>query len=69
MSASVTNVFPCCDRFDVVEYGNGWAYEVRDAESGQSFWVQDQDADELKAQSNNFTRAETLDDYMDVLGA
>ncbi len=63
-----TAVFPCCKRYDVVEYGNGAAYEVREAESGLSFWVQDDDAAKLKRDSNNFTVASVLDDYIDSIG-
>jgi hypothetical protein len=63
-----TAVFPCCKRYDVVEYGNGAAYEVREAESGLSFWVQDDDAIRLKRDSNNFTVASVLDDYIDSIG-
>lgn len=61
--------FPCCDRFDVIEYGNGAAYDVREVESGLSFWVQDDDATELKRASHNFTIASVLDDYLDALGS
>lgn len=63
-----TATFPCCERFDVVEYGNGAAYEVRECVSGLSFWVQDDDATRLKRDSANFTRASVLDDYIDTLG-
>lgn len=64
-----TACFPCCERYDVVEYGNGAAYEVREAESGLSFFVQDDAATRLKRESANFTRASVLDDYIDTLGA
>lgn len=64
-----TATFPCCSRYDVVEYGNGAAYEVREAESGLSFFVQDDDATRLKRDSHNFTIASVLDDYIDTLGA
>lgn len=63
-----TATFPCCDRYDVVEFGNGTAYEVREVVSGLSFWVQDDDATKLKRDSANFTRASVLDDYIDTLG-
>lgn len=61
--------FPCCERFDVIEFGKGAAYEVREAESGLSLWVQGDDAIELKRASRNFTIASVLDDYIDTLGA
>lgn len=63
-----TSVFPCCERYDVVEFNNGAAYEVREAVSGLSFWVQDSDATKLKRDSANFTRASVLDDYIDSIG-
>lgn len=63
-----TATFPCCERYDVVEFGNGTAYEVRECVSGLSFFVQDADATRLKRDSANFTRASVLDDYIDTLG-
>lgn len=64
-----TACFPCCGRYDVIEFGHGAAYEVREAESGLSFWVQDSDATQLKHDSRNFTDVRVLDDYIDTLGA
>jgi hypothetical protein len=63
-----TACFPCCERYDVVEYGHGAAYEVREAVSGLSFFVQDGDARRLKRDSHNFTLSSVLDDYIDTLG-
>lgn len=63
-----TATFPCCERYDVVEYGHGAAYEVREAVSGLSFFVQDDDARRLKRDSHNFTLSSVLDDYIDTLG-
>lgn len=63
-----TATFPCCERYDVVEYGNGAAYEVREAVSGLSFWVQGDDATQLKRDTRNFTLSGVLDDYIDTFG-
>lgn len=63
-----TSVFPCCERYDVVEFGHGAAYEVREAVSGLGFWVQGDDATKLKHDSRNFTDVRVLDDYIDTIG-
>ncbi len=63
-----TSVFPCCERYDVVEFGNGAAYEVREVVSGMSFFVQDDNATKLKRDSRNFTDVRVLDDYIDTIG-
>lgn len=63
-----TATFPCCERYDVVEYGHGAAYDVREVVSGLSFWVQGNDATQLKRDTRNFTIASVLDDYIDTLG-
>jgi hypothetical protein len=69
MMFQVTALFPCCERYDVVEFGHGTAYTVREVVSGLSFFVQDGEATKLKRDSANFTRASVLDDYIDTIGA
>lgn len=64
----VTALFPCCERYDVVEFGHGTAYTVREVVSGLSFFVQDSDAIQLKRDSANFTNVRVLDDYIDTIG-
>lgn len=56
------------DKYLVTSYGNGWAYEVECAQTGYSFWVQDHDADELRASSNDFEDTWVLSEMMSVLG-
>ncbi len=68
MMFQVTALFPCCERYDVVEFGHGTAYTVREVVSGLSFFVQDSEAIQLKRESANFTRASVLDDYIDTIG-
>jgi hypothetical protein len=38
-----------CERWRVDSHGNGWAYEVHHKPSGRSFWLQDSDATEWRA--------------------
>jgi hypothetical protein len=68
MMFQVTALFPCCERYDVVEFGHGTAYTVREVVSGLSFFVRDREAIQLKRDSANFTRASVLDDYIDTIG-
>jgi hypothetical protein len=56
------------DKYFITEYGNGWAYEVECAETGYSFWVQDQDADDLRTSTNDFEDTYVLSEMMSVLG-
>lgn len=63
-----TATFPCCERYDVVEYGNGAAYHVQEAISLMSFFLQGDDAARLKRDSRNFTDVRVLDDYLDAIG-
>lgn len=55
-------------RFHVQEHGNGWAYTVTDQETGDSFFVQDEDAAQLQHESDDFCDEEVLGNYMDGLG-
>ena len=55
-------------RYHVAEHGNGWAYTVTDQETGDSFFVQDEDAAQLQHESDDFCDEEVLGNYMDGLG-
>lgn len=57
------------DRYEVYSHGNGWAYEVCDVHTGYSFWVQDDDAEELRIATENFEDLSCVPDYMEALGA
>lgn len=54
-------------RYHVAEHGNGWAYTVTDQETGDSFFVQDEDAAQLQHESDGFCDEEVLGNYMDGL--
>ena len=41
-------------RYIVASYGNGWAYNVTDQETGEEFFVQDHDAQQLQEESKHF---------------
>ncbi len=53
-------------KFSVTSHGNGWAYEVTERSTGDSFWVQDHDADQLQADTNDFEWTEPLFEYLEA---
>lgn len=55
-------------RYLITSHGNGWAYEVTCQESGDSFWVQDYDAEVLQGETADFTNEDVLDAWMYVRG-
>ena len=63
-----TNEYPTADgRYYIKSYGNGWAYEVRCPVTGDSFWMQDDDAQKLRDATNNFEDIKAIDDIMEAL--
>lgn len=59
-----TAQWPTADgRYYVESYGNGWAYQVTDRQTGQSFWVQDADAAQLQEETQDFAYTATLENY------
>jgi len=57
------------DKYLITSYGNGWAYEVRCAETDYSFFVQDHEADDLQQATNDFENTDCLSEYMSVCGS
>ena len=57
------------DKYLITSYGNGWAYEVRCAETDYSFFVQDHEADDLQQATNDFENTDCLSEYMSVHGS
>ena len=49
-------------------HGNGWAYTITDQETGDSFFVQDEEAAHVQHETDNFTDEEALGNFMDGLG-
>jgi len=65
----ITNTFVTADnRYHVESLGNGWAYNVTDQKTGESFFVQDHDAEQLERDSDYFECTNVLANYMEVLG-
>ena len=56
------------NRYLVTSYGNGWAYSITDQETGEEFFVQDDSAAQLQADTDNFENEHVLADYMDAIG-
>lgn len=50
-------------RYLVKSHGNGWAYEVTDQDTGETIWVQDDDAQTLQSHCSNFDNEAALSDY------
>jgi hypothetical protein len=56
-----TNEFKTPDnKYTVISYGNGWAYEVLD-KAGDGFFVQDDEASQLQAETEDFTNTIPID--------
>jgi len=55
-------------RYIVASYGNGWAYNVTDQDTGEEFFVQDHDAQQLQEESNHFENEDVLAQYLEALG-
>lgn len=54
-------------KYSVISHGNGWAYEVICQTTMDSFWVQDDDACQLQADTNNFENTDAIANYMEAL--
>ena len=63
MYAFVTND----GRYHVEVHGNGWAYADTDQSTGESLWVQDQDADQLQQDTADFADTQKLDAYFECM--
>lgn len=51
------------NKFHVISHGNGWAYEITDQATGETIWVQDDDAAQLQANTDNFESEIAIDQY------
>ena len=59
-----TNAFPTASgRYLIESYGNGWAYEITEQETGATIFVQDDSAAAVQFQTNNFEDESVLADY------
>ena len=64
---SMTYTTQTC-KYHVQEHGNGWAYTVTDQTTGENFFVQDEAADTLQAESDDFANEDVLAQYMEAMG-
>jgi hypothetical protein len=55
-------------KYHVQEHGNGWAYTVTDQTTNESFFVQDEAADTLQTESDDFANEDVLAQYMEAMG-
>ena len=64
-----SRTFETADGKYVIEsYGNGWAYSVTCQRTGESFFVQDDAAAQLRQDTHDFDNTSVLDNYMEALG-
>ena len=64
-----TNEYTTADgKYTIRSYGNGWAYTITDQETGEEFFVQDDSAAQLQADTDNFENEHVLADYMEAIG-
>lgn len=69
MGAFVTRTFTCIDgRYEVTEYGKGTAYLVEDSKTMKSFYVQGDDAQTLRNDSQEFTNKHAIVETMAAIG-
>lgn len=54
-------------RYIVKSHGNGWAYEVIDPTTGDSLWFQDDNAAQLREDTQDFTDNGAMAQYFDCL--
>lgn len=60
----ITNQYPLFEgRYYLKSYGNGWAYEVKDTTTGEVVFVQDDAAQQLQDDTEDFTSEEGLSQY------
>lgn len=53
--------------YEVNNYGNGFAYEVIDTDTGASIWMEGDEAKELELLTANFQFEKVIADYMEEL--
>ena len=54
-------------KYLVEVFGNGWAYEITDNSTGNSLWFQDDHADQLQRDTNNFDDTYVLDQHFECI--
>lgn len=54
-------------QFIVASHGNGWAYEVTCQTTGESIWLQDDDAQRLRTDTDNFNNEAAINTYFECL--
>ncbi len=52
-------------KFHITSHGNGWAYEITDQETGDSLWLQDDDAIWIEEQTDKFQNEDALNSIFD----
>lgn len=56
------------NKYHIEVLGNGWAYSVTDQRTGNNFFLQDHDAEQLQRETDDFACTGALDLYMEALG-
>jgi len=65
----ITNTFVTEDgKYHVESLGNGWAYSITCQRTGNNFFVQDSNAEQLNQECDDFRCTSVLDQYMEALG-
>jgi hypothetical protein len=52
-------------KFHITSHGNGWAYEITDQATGDSLWLQDDDAIWIEEQTDKFQNENALNSIFD----
>lgn len=53
--------------YHVTSYGNGWAYEITDQQTGESLWFQDDGAEAIRMDTQDFEDEAALTPYFEML--
>jgi len=56
------------NHYHIESHGNGWAYEVTCQSTGCSLWFQDHGAEQLQADTDNFSNEVAIANYFQYHG-
>ena len=56
------------EHYHIASHGNGWAFEITDQQTGESLWFQDQDAEQIRQETNNFEHEDIIRTYFECIG-
>lgn len=55
------------NQYHIASHGNGWAYGITCQATGCRLWFQDHDADQIQADTDNFSNEAAITQYFECL--